>query len=63
MGARSTKGRESEIEIIVVEIIIMRFREASTEEIKPRAGHCGQEEARLYIGLWEYIDCHRLRVG
>ena len=38
----------------------MRFREASTGEIKPRAG---QEEARLYIGHREYIACHLLRVG
>ena len=38
----------------------MRFREASTWEIKPRAG---QEEARLYIGHGENISCHLLRVG
>ena len=30
--------RESDIEIIVVERKMMRYREASTGEIKPRAG-------------------------
>jgi len=38
----------------------MRYREASTGEIKPRAG---QEEAMLYIGHGEYTACHLLRVG
>ena len=27
---------------------------------KPRDG---REEARIYIGHWEYIACHILRVG